>query len=103
MSSSFAIPKSLDKPIKRLDMLFAQAFSSDSPAMQDWVTVRFALNAAQPQENKERAENSLASPVQQLHPEIAPTIMQCFQQMGYGDAKDSAALAARVVAQLSGV
>lgn len=42
-------------------------------------------------------------PVQQLHPEIAPTIMRCFQQMGYGDPKDGAALAARVVAQLSGV
>lgn len=51
----------------------------------------------------ESPENSPAAPVQQLHPETAPTIMQCFQQMGYGDAKDSAALAARVVAQLSGV
>jgi hypothetical protein len=55
------------------------------------------------QYTKESPENSPASPVQQLHPEIAPTIMRCFQQMGYGDAKDSAALAARVVAQLSGV
>ena len=40
---------------------------------------------------------------QQLHPEIAPTIMKCFGQMGFGDERDGAALAARVVAQLSGV
>jgi len=42
-------------------------------------------------------------PVQQPQPKIAQAIMVAFKEMKFGDDKDGAALAARVVAQLSGV
>jgi hypothetical protein len=43
MSVEFKLPK-LNEAISRLDSLLMQAFvSSEHPAIQDWLTVRFAL------------------------------------------------------------
>lgn len=47
--TEFKLPK-LDEALQRLDLLMAQAFGSDEPAMQDWVAVRFALQERTPPE-----------------------------------------------------
>jgi len=51
--SSFVMP-SLEEAESRLDSLFAECnFSSDHPAMQDWVAVKFALKSARQEGNIE--------------------------------------------------
>ena len=55
MSVEFELPK-IEEAINRLDALFAEVFSSNDLVMQDWVAVRFFLNAQNTSSNSDYAK-----------------------------------------------